>query len=301
LWKRIVTFPAGVQVLFGDCRTYFNIEAARKSRSPNAWSQTGVPRQQVEQQRKVLQDLQIALPTVAGFWIPVIGSGFAVLGLAFPRWLLSRQFHSPKERAQFCSLEYQERSQYWNSLSQHFKEVTGLKKIGSSITTHDKAGPVLSNVVQLYEAFELAKLDDLNNLPRDFLSTLALSSFSSRFPNALAFYTHMPTMFLIKHKVTQVARDIYIDDALLLQEGHEVVSCSSLTDDEVMDASLLRGLPIADIGECDEMRTYLTNHLKIVAPLHVQRALPTSPEQIHLGKAYFTLFIPAIRHSLKAA
>jgi hypothetical protein len=111
----------------------------------------------------------------------------------------------------------------------------------------------------------------------------------------------MPTMFLIKHKVTQVARDIYIDDALLLQEGHEVVSCSSLTDDEVMDASLLRGLPIADIGECDEMRTYLTNHLKIVAPLHVQRALPTSPEQIHLGKAYFTLFIPAIRHSLKAA
>jgi hypothetical protein len=65
-----------------------------------------------------------------------------------------------------------------------------------------------------------------------------------------------------------------------------------------MDACLLRGLPIADNGVCDEMRTYLTNHLKIVAPLHAQNALPTSPEQIHLGKAYFTLCIPAIRHSL---
>ena len=71
-----------------------------------------------------------------------------------------------------------------------------------------------------------------------------------------------------------MAEDIIIDDVTLIEEGHLGSGCSNLTDDEILAACLVRGLPVGRFardysiggmkGEILHMKRSLTNHLKMM-------------------------------------
>mmetsp|Transcript_9698 Transcript_9698/g.17569 ORF Transcript_9698/g.17569 Transcript_9698/m.17569 type:complete len:370 (-) Transcript_9698:638-1747(-) len=60
-----------------------------------------------EHQRQISRDLRTTLPTVFAFlFIPGVGYAFLLLGMMFPRLLLSRQFHTNKQRWEFAEDEF---------------------------------------------------------------------------------------------------------------------------------------------------------------------------------------------------
>jgi hypothetical protein len=78
-----------------------------------------------------------------------------------------------------------------------------------------------------------------------------------------------------------------------LEEDHALNGCHSLTDIEVMEACLLRGLPITN-DPIEDQREYLTNHLKMVE--HVKKQVG---DEITEGFKLFTLHLAPLRYHLK--
>jgi hypothetical protein len=75
-------------------------------------------RRSSEHIRQISRDLSISLPTAAAFvLVPFVGYAFVFLGMAFPRLLLSRQFHTEEQRYDFGTLEYQRRLIWYERLS----------------------------------------------------------------------------------------------------------------------------------------------------------------------------------------
>ena len=75
--------------------------------------------------------------------------------------------------------------------------------------------------------------------------------------------------------------------------------CESMTDQEVLDASLLRGLPVTLSRE--EMRLCLTNHLGMIRAL--KERVPSENEQRKPseGLKLLTMHLSSIRYYLKNA
>jgi hypothetical protein len=116
----------------------------------------------------------------------------------------------------------------------------------------------------------------------------------------------VPNAYLRK-RLLSIAQDIVQDDILLIQEGQHFNKCDSLTDEEVLDACLLRGLPINTLTQ---MRTQLTHHLIMVQPLLQKLVQETSDtdsttrtcqqfEEYKNAIQILILFLPAIRYDLK--
>ena len=71
-----------------------------------------------EHLRRTSRDLSVALPTAAAFvLVPFAGYAFVFLGMAFPRLLLSRQFHTRGQRRDFGQGEYARRRGWYEALS----------------------------------------------------------------------------------------------------------------------------------------------------------------------------------------
>ena len=71
-----------------------------------------------EHLRRTMVDLSVALPTAAAFvLVPFVGYAFVFLGMAFPRLLLSRQFHTRNQRIDFGMEEYARRRGWYEVLS----------------------------------------------------------------------------------------------------------------------------------------------------------------------------------------
>ena len=71
-----------------------------------------------EHLRRTMVDLSVALPTAAAFvLVPFVGYAFVLLGMAFPRLLLSRQFHTRDQRFDFGMEEYARRRGWYEVLS----------------------------------------------------------------------------------------------------------------------------------------------------------------------------------------
>lgn len=310
--ERLQRFPIGVQELWMDFQHSQLITEASHTRL-NAWTinhplrklknrqhssfqqanyakdQDGlppgrIPRRQHEHQRKLRHDLSLVLPIVA-LWIPpVVGYIPVLLAISAPRQALSRQFHNSFEVVQFANIEYQQRREqfpivadaFWNLVSTMHNQPPAIGRTQE----WDATGPVL-DAAQLYHAVfadnNLPQLSAVKRIPRAYLTRFALAigvyqTLPQPLNGIMAELTPSPWL---RARVRQVAQDLCRDDAMLLSEGHHDDKCQRLTDVEVMDACLMRNLPM----DCSisEMRKCLTNHLHMIesAKASMQSGDPT--------------------------
>lgn len=314
----IRSFSKGIELLLQDYRTYRNIEAAEASSRRNAWV-NGIPRRQLEQKRQFLSDMQIALPTVALFMLPIIGYVAPLLATAFPRQLLSRQFHTAWQHRMYAAEEYNVRKLYFVKLTdlliQHYqsydKGATATTIKGLLFSSHapilsDEAGPVIRNMALFIQFMidtmtatlsrstlrmhnPLGFASSETSLDITALSNCALVDALSREHLHLLFmttgYTKLPPYaanllynkyffpsFIMKSAIRKVGSSIVHDDASLLKDlgdlsHHRDFCClRHLTDEEVLEACILRGLPVdTGISTTTQMRKCLFNHLRQMA------------------------------------
>jgi len=279
-----------------------------------------------EHLRQITRDLQTTLPTVAAFVVlPGVGYAFLLLGMIFPRLLLSRQFHTREQRWEFSITEYGDRRRWFNILSIDFwgscmikmpslvceKEEKEIHQIISreeqqpnspqlsnieslSYTKMDAGGPVFNkdSMYTLYQLFQQhissghqgsTSSSSINQLQSAHLHHLALSNnltASMLLPKSIRstfLQTCLPNTYL-QSKLITLAEDIIIDDVALIEEGQLDNACIEMTEEEVLDACWLRGLPVGGFASLDsssissstngsredevyQMRKILTNHL----------------------------------------
>eukprot|EP00985_Skeletonema_marinoi_P006974 scaffold3046_cov102-Skeletonema_marinoi.AAC.2 len=266
-----------------------------------------------EQLRQISRDLQVTLPTVAAFvFIPMVGYSFLLLGMMFPRLLLSRQFHTKEQRWHFATKEFGERRGYFDRLNTDFwgscmRSMPGLALADGNtkkniiqqdsipqflepLTYHemDAGGPVLSesSIDLLYNLLvgthTTASISTLQNTHIHSLALVNNLAAPLLLPSSLSplfLQTCLPSRYL-QSKLTTLAEDIIMDDAALIEERQLDIKCGGMTEEEILDACWMRGLPVGrfatrTISKVDEggenvqtMRSILTNHLQMMQYAH---------------------------------
>ena len=94
-------------------------------------------------------------------------------------------------------------------------------------------------------------------------------------------------------EIKKLGFDLWRDDRLCLEENYHLDKCRGMTDDEVREACLLRGLPV--LFSYDEMRDCLTNHLLMMDGLLKKRGHNVPKQHLQI----FALHVPAIRKFFK--
>jgi hypothetical protein len=225
-------------------------------------------------------------------WIPPI-IGFLPLFLAIgaPRQVLSRQFLSEYEREVFAKWEMDQRLVPFPELADHVWASLNLNphRLDMPVLGMDKAGPIWDLDV-LFEEFRKTDLIHCDALPRAHLKSLALvTGYAQRFPPPLpGFFVDCTPKLWLSHEVKVRGRHIWRDDKLCIEEAYHAGGCEGMTDIEVRDACLLRGLPVR--VSYAEMRVCMTNHLIMIERLRESR--PDEPRQ-HLQ--LLSLHLPALR------
>lgn len=304
-------FSKGMELLLNDYRTYCNIESAAASSRNNAWV-NGIPRRQLEQRRQFLLDLQIALPTVSLFMLPIVGYIAPLLATVFPRQMLSKQFQTTSQHRKFAQVEYNMRKVYFAQLTDllircyhNLDKDTTTTIVGLTSSNlpaiYDEAGPVICNMgllikiifypmigtatgtLRMHSFLEseahgtnlnisaLSTCAVLEALSKEHLHILFMTSGYTKLPLSVANFVYNRYLFpseILKSIVRKVGSNIVHDDASLLRElgdmvhHHDSSALSRLTDDEIFEACLLRGLPIdLDNISTFQMRKCLFNHL----------------------------------------
>lgn len=103
-----------------------------------------------------------------------------------------------------------------------------------------------------------------------------------------------PSLWL-QSQVDRISLVICQDDALLIQEKYHVDGCRSMTETEVRDACLMRGLPVRRRATLAERRTSLTNHLNMVEKVRADPATRIDSDGFRL----FTAHLAPLRYWLK--
>jgi hypothetical protein len=274
-----------------------------------------IPRRQREQQRRLAEDLRAVLPLVVAWLPPVVGYVPMVLAAIAPRQVLTRQFWNDHEILAFAGHESALRRHFFREVSDLFWAATrsgaapGTDAPELPVLGLDSAGPVVDPRPLFVGAGDAdarasraeragpyaAFLASVDGLPDEYLVPLALATgcFASAgrtsgdagrdsLPPRLLAGWAAPRRWL-RGRVRRAARAVAEDDALLIEEGAHADHCRDLTDREVADACLLRGLPLVTAtrsGEAAaaaaEMRAALSNHLAAVALVHheLRRSAP---------------------------
>jgi hypothetical protein len=335
MFERIRHFPNGVKILFRDCLRYKDIYDASRT-PLNAWTihhpshrQQGeqvddtfkvmssiqrppgrIPRRQYEQQRRARNDAAKMLPLVL-LWIPpIIGYLPLVFAVAAPRQALSRQFHNRYEILCFSAVEYRQRKMHFEPVSDRFWTIVGADNANTiALEGNDEAGPVFLDPLGMFllafaspdQAFSKAatcSLSNLSLLSRPHLIELALAlgvhqSFPSWASELMTFYAPTSLLrFRIRQKIELVRRD----DCLLLQEQQHENRFESLTDVELVDACLMRSLPV-DLSP-EKMRACLTNHLTMIASV-TRQLTDHELEVASEGFALFSVHLSILRQAWK--
>ena len=81
---------------------------------------------------------------------------------------------------------------------------------------------------------------------------------------------------------------------MLIEEGHHLSQCSNLTDLEVTEACLMRGLPVTRLTGAESRRMSLTNHLKMIESVRQDPATNVDSDAFRL----FTLHLAPIQNYL---
>jgi len=292
-----------------------------------------IPWRQREQQRRFLDGLSTVLPVVILWCVPIVGYVPMLLAIAAPRQLLSRHFHNDFEAVQYNRLAYRQRHAHFATVVQEMCSIRTKNDDDTDDETTpaswiemwhkdgaaavDAAGPVLDNLLPFYQSVFASKsgtsngknsngalwLSSVDRFPRNYLVHFALAvgvyqTFPSSWSATLA---QLSPSWWLRRRVRYIALTVEDDDhALLLQRetsfgakrGAAVVA--QLTEMEVTDACLVRGLPIIHTitGEHDneddhqhlpltaeQMRECLSNHLDMIASLEEQIAAQQLQQQ----------------------
>lgn len=108
--------------------------------------------------------------------------------------------------------------------------------------------------------------------------------------------TEFQPSWWLRGQLERTCKFICEDDAMLIEESHHANGCSSLTDLEVTEACLMRGLPITRRASSESRRLSLTNHLKMIDT--VRRDPETKVDSD--GFRLFTLHLAPIQLYLKS-
>lgn len=334
-WERFKNFPKGVKALLKDCIQYKNIHDASKTplnawtiKSPlkrndrvrgffryeNEWRPGRIPRRQFEQQRQLKHDFRIMVPLILVWIPPIIGFVPPIMAMVAPRQVMSRQFNNDYEALYFNEIEYNQRKTAFHDLGKMFWSnfpATDVRKGYFPECSEDLAGPILDGMF-LYSAFCQQNPDpgssfqlscgqaytNVRELPRDYLVKLSISiGVFQQWPETMSQWmvSLAPTRFLWR-QVERVSQIVCHDDALLLEEGHDLNQCASLTDQEVADACLMRALPVSLQHTADQRREMLTNHLTMIA--NVKRSMHGPFDETD-GFRLLTLHLHPLRSYLK--
>lgn len=247
-----------------------------------------------------------------------------------PRQVMSRHFHSNYEILWYCAIEYSQRKEsfvplgdlFWSSFP-HINIHKVVQMEGAEAYPSDKAGPILDARL-LYAAFcphkgsshdqyhgvvpsskaTAALLTGMPHgvymsvydLPREYLVKLSLSvGICQQVPGWLSkLLVHVSPSMWLRRQVNRISEVVCHDDALLLEEGHHCNHCASLTDEEVTDACLLRGLPVEMDDPIEVRRECLTNHLKMIAQVKWSMDGP-----MDRSFQLFTMHLAPLRYHLK--
>ncbi|CAB9502000.1 LETM1 domain containing 1 [Seminavis robusta] len=302
---------------------YPHVDAPSTAGTATTTIQLGrIPRRQYEQQRLLRDDFRTMLPLVIMWIPPIIGFLPVILAIVTPRQLMSRHFHNPYELEWFAQIEYGQRQQVYNQVadmlwssflhseSRHVqKAMTQSMSIASShddsstAAAEDAAGPIL-DAVTLYRTIFAAGGEQkphlsIKDLPREHLVKLSLAMGINQYlPGWLSSWVaeFQPSAWL-QSQVDRISRVVCKDDDMLIEEGHHLNGCSSLTDQEATDACLMRGLPVGQNATTEERRQCLTNHLRMIAEVRREPATKVESDSFRL----FTVHLAPIRNSLKSA
>lgn len=325
-------FPKGVKQLYGNILRYKNIHDASRTRL-NAWTvrrsplyrgaysrpfiivneelRPGrIPRREHEEQRRLKEDLRKVIPVVALWAVPFIGTGLVAIAVLAPRQSLSRQFLNPYQKQLYAAIEYRQCQSHFHTLGGYvFNSVMiSAKRINISLLEEDAAGPVL-DLMPFYAVFAdelpeneaknfilpVGKLASLDSYPREHLISLALAN---------GLYQHLPEFLStlaarlcpwLRYEIRRIGTDITTDDKLLLEEAYDSNGCYSMTDEEVINACLMRGLPVT--VSHDEMRVCLTNHLTMIRAL--KERVPSEEHKPSQGLKLLTMHLASIRYYLR--
>lgn len=257
-----------------------------------------IPWRQREQQRRFMDGIGTVLPVVALSMIPLVGYVPMFVAIAAPRQLLSRHFHNEYEQFEYNRLAYQQRYARFATVQELFlRQVSEEARVSveqwrkeedDSHKISDAAGPVLDNLLPFYESvFASGSLSTVDQLPRNYLVQFALTvGVYHSFPPDMSVHLGKlsPSWWLrrtVRHIVTTVADD---DNALILQREEsfgeptthgEGSVAGTLSEMEVMDACLMRGLPVVNTT-VEQMRECLANHLNMIAALEKQMSAAQS-------------------------
>lgn len=279
-----------------------------------------IPRRQYEQQRQLQQDFRTMLPLILLWVPPIIGFVPPILAMFAPRQTMSRQFHNPYEIFWFNQIEYDQRRASFTKLGELFWSSFPLINVRKTVLyledecRQDEAGPIMDGMV-LYSAFcddpprpdrgtgPAPRLElppglytSVQDLPREYLVTLCLCiGVCQHLPGWMSrWMVELTPSFLLARQVERISGIVCHDDALLLEEGHDLNGCESLTDQEVTDACLVRALPVSRDHSAEVRRECLTNHLRIIAKVKRNMAGPVTD-----GFRLFTMHLAPLRYHLK--
>jgi len=292
----VKSFPSGLTRLISCIQAYQNINEAAFSKH-NTWSNSNnglvgyIPRRQSEQKRKLKRDLtKVALPV--GFAaIPFIGNSIFPIIAFSPSFFLSSHFLEGYQRP-IAHDEYRDRLGAFEACANYFW-VTVLREgkerkldVMAKLKRSDdgKAGAIVDGCA----LYDLCHDRFPNHIPRQQLLKIAIVAGMS--PVIVAI---LPSVW-IRFRLGSIAKDIILDDSDLIRDNIYDGGCQSLTDDEILNANSLRGLPCGRDISYDEMRNYLTKHLGIMKPIFENKG-----GKIGLlgsfASAMFVLHLPAIR------
>jgi len=187
----------------------------------------------------------------------------------------------------------------------------------SNFNSNSNPGPVIRNILPLFHIFSRqnqlmtnpsisSKLSTPRNffvartfpfpslqlLPSAQLVTLARSAGLDS-----PILPFLPNAF-VRRRLMAKAENVCRDDTLLIEEGHHLhggLGCGLLTKEEVLEACVLRGLPVSRDLSTNEMRIFLTDHL-----LMMEQILKRKNKNVFANDdaRVFVLHLPAIRLSL---
>ena len=310
--QRIRDFPNGAKRLVQDFQLYQNIqEASRNPRS--AWATryklsdkddngeivTGrIPRRQFELQRRIKLDSAI-IPVFFMAMLPGVGYIPMVLAFSAPRQVLTRHFMNQFEMYHYGEIEYIQRMNHYRSVYRLFFDSLKLDDLASYArgVGGDASGPFIDSL-ELFSAFHSeyghTTSTILDKLQTEYQVELALSSgVLQHLPSSLstALASYLPKSWLCK-QVRQRIRAVVTDDSLLLEEGYLADDCEAMTDLELFEACLLRGLPV-NIPP-SRMRECVVNHLKAMSSM--RKELPCAVVESE-AFALFAMLSPMLRQA----
>lgn len=257
-------------------------------------------------------------------WIPpIIGWIPTILCIVAPRQTFTRHFHNHYEIVHFAILEQKERR---NVIQKVLFQFFGSSSYGKNVARSEREfldhfqrffsfaeeTITVKDPIDLYEAiFDLSAREstkravtssfDLDQLPTSLVRNLAAAMGLSTFLK--------PNIFLLP-ELNRVLATVVEEDAQLLVEGYDRTQCKNLSDQEVLDACLMRNLPIAmsadgnleagpNVVDYEAMRKSLTHHLQTVS-LISHHVLNLSQQHQQRENSWNTRFYEQHRQSEQA-